>query len=89
MTTALSTSAVYTIPGLEGTWRISGLETTELGANGQAILHMRRDISATESEWQCKLCGSLRRVRVSLNGGYSYRSQCVPCGTVDLRTDAR
>lgn len=37
----------YSIPGLDGTWRFMGLETTNMGADGRAILHMVREPAAT------------------------------------------
>jgi len=33
---------LYTIPGLEGTWRLMGLATTNMGEDGRAILHAHR-----------------------------------------------
>lgn len=32
----------YRVPGLDGTWRITGLETTNLGEDGRAKLHLLR-----------------------------------------------
>lgn len=36
----LSTKGRYTIPGLDGTWTIGALETTDMGADGRATLHL-------------------------------------------------
>jgi hypothetical protein len=41
--TQLHTKALYRIPGLGGAWRLMGLETTGLGADGRATLHLLRD----------------------------------------------
>ncbi len=39
---ALRTRTAYAVPGLEGSWEIVGMETTDMGADGKAILHVRR-----------------------------------------------
>jgi hypothetical protein len=38
-----------------------------------------------EENFQCQRCGSSRFVSISLDGGYTRRPQCVPCGRVDSR----
>ena len=35
--------ALYTVPGLDGTWRLMGLETEGMGADGRAMLRLHRE----------------------------------------------
>lgn len=39
----LEMKARYTIPGLDGVWRLMGLRTTNMGEDGRALLDMVRE----------------------------------------------